>query len=977
MLALLTREYFEKLVFIYYLVETNTLSDSFIAKLIQYNKDVYRLIVKHSLFKYKEAEETWSISNIDKKTEDYLFFSFLKKLPEESLFEILNEEDKMLPPSWYNSLLMLTDDENINTNVKEKIKNKFPSIFIKSYATYNENEFINEAIKKEIFQKIFEEYENLNIWIDEQKYPLRDLVKFGDSTTNFDYLITKIKTTDNIRTKNKAINLLSIFIPSKERSIIILKTLEKELSTQQEEYGIVWVSYYCLSNYNEYYTKEQRIKLINLSTTNIKSIKNHSYIRASVYYYINKCDLHDNYIDYMLEGLTLLKLSHDVNAKENQSRLLDESINLELLFFKISNKKNLLTIIKILLINYKDYNTYDVEKTVNELLTKATKILNNEKNIKQFKSRLISIFSNYNSKLDNWFYWTEMFSISQLEAFIINTLKAEQEILHKLIYDSNIFKERFSISIEGIEKLITKNSYKEIFNGVDNELIEIEQAKEIYHFLDKRKTEILILYKQELLKRNIDISQEINTPNTHEIEQFKIEQFNLLFNVSKFKQEVLHFFKDRNNIKFSWKEVPEWYKDKFYFNDDLRLNFLRNLDYGNLQTVIEKTQIIKHFEKINLKNVLNKLIFQQLHRKKYKLNDTQKEYLIEWLKEESEKVNFKNALKTDGTSLKLNSRLLDLIKYKNYLGISFSKTTSLDLLSFDDLQNINLPYEDRYDTYFMKLINDINNLELVKKRVFNNLQEQISHPPILTNHIIFSVENNLIENYPLIKQNLISILSRLQDVYYNGNPYLVYFLMTKDFDFFKKYFPKELTELFWNSIQLLIQYDSYNSFVEERLNEQFNLSENYNDKVRISNLLIENNSQNALTKLSSTIRKAMVESIPLNSYVKESALLKYTHIEIKAAIDIIKLRYEFNLIGIDNPTRAIILYFKELILNNKETFTEIVQKLEELLKKEKSTITNIEFLKIEIDQLKNFFYKNYKSNYSIKDALNYIEKTGS
>src|SRR5690606_10758269 len=154
--------------------------------------------------------EHWQISLTNQKELDFLFFSLLKKMDSQTLFGIL-QSDIILPDTWYNSLLLFNDDNEISEEIRSEMTKKFPFIYIKEFQTNPNDSFFTHNLRAKVFQEIFNKYEEKDIWIDFRVFDEKSYVEFGDTDENFDFLISKIDS-KNQRTKTKAISLLSNFI---------------------------------------------------------------------------------------------------------------------------------------------------------------------------------------------------------------------------------------------------------------------------------------------------------------------------------------------------------------------------------------------------------------------------------------------------------------------------------------------------------------------------------------------------------------------------------------------------------------------------------------------------------------------------------------------------------------------------------------------------------------------------------------------
>jgi signal recognition particle subunit SEC65 len=654
---------------------------------------------------------------------------------------------------------------------------------------------------------------------------------------------------------------------------------------------------------------------------------------------------------------------------------LDEGIYLDRLFFNLKTKTNIAKSFGQLFHSYNCYNDYHASRIFKDLILKSTKIITQEKNIKSFKNKIISILSKYDVKNDNWGYWKEMIVNFGLDRFIIETLKAEYEILENLITSKGIFKNYFLISADGISDIVTNNNYKLIIKVIEDELIKINEAIRIYEFIENKDKKIAEEI-QKIIKKKGGV---IDTDYEKKQEDIIIEKnrnFELLFNQEKFKKNILKFFAKKEEIELPWNDIPDWYKDNIYFNNDVRVEFLRDLLKGLNVRTVKKIDVIEKLNN-NLDWYLVREIFQRKHQLNYNLNKNQILFLNDWVKKEASKLNFRDAIyKVQNSSFSINQNCLTIYKYIKELNIKVDKKTSLDLLSYNDIDSISSNYNDNYSNYFEKLVNQINDFQSVKSRVYENLKNKIKYSTLLNNHIIFSFKYNLIENYKLIEDLLTEFLPELQVGRFHDNPLLVYYDKSKNFEFIKINFPQEVTDLFWAIIDYLIENNEHIKFVEEKLLLNIDKTEDYNEKLKFSNKLLKIHSKNALSKFYTILHYIKENQLKgqfrLHDFNK--SIHDYKNAEIETAVNLLELSYKYEFDNFENPAREVSAYLKRMIVEDKENYDKIKNLISEVINLNRGKIENIQFLEYELNNLKEAFYSNYKSNYTLKDALKIISK---
>lgn len=972
MLLVKIRVFLEKLSVINNIVDQKKFSKRDIGKLIKYDEEVYQILKKINLLHFDEIEEKISFNNNNKYFEDILTTYFFKDKNQENILDtfLINGEEYLIPKIWYNSLSMLVSILGIESTFSKNILENHPYVIINS-----EEVGISENQKNKIFQRIFTEYEEKDIWIDEQKFDSKKLTNFGETDENFNFLILKVSS-ENHRTKRKAISLLSNFKPNQERSKTLVSLLESQINKFDNKYLIKDI-YDSLSKYKNFISKEKQIQLVDISVkSETEFLKYNEYIRSGVYNFILSCDLQDEFLEYLLEGLELIKFSNKgkYNGRD-KTTLLDEGFYLDRLFLNLKSKNNIIKSFEKLFHSYKKYDDNHASRIFNDLILKSTNIITNKKNIKTFKKKIILILSKYDVKNDNWGYWKEMVLNFKLDSFIIDILNAEYEILESLVENKNIFKNHFLISADGISAIITNNNYKLIIKVIDEELIDIYEATRIYEFTENKNKNIAKEFKKIIIKKGGKIeSNYVNKQYTIVKEQ--LSNFELLFNKEEFKKSIINFFAEEKDIDLPWNNIPYWYKDKLYDNNDVRIEFLRQMFIDNDEKRLKKIDVINKLEN-DLDWFLANMIFQRKDRLNYNLNKEQILSLSVWVKTEALKLNFRDAItKVQNFSFSINQNCLTIYKYIKELNVKLDKQTSLDLLSFVDINSIDSNYNETYSDYFENLIIQINDKESVKKRVNENLKRKVKYSSVLNNHIIFSFTYNIIENYKLIEDLLIEFLPELQVGHLHNNPVIVYYDKSKNFEFIKNIFPKKVTDLFWLIIDYLIENNEHIEFVEEKLLFNIDEIEDYNEKLKFSSKLLKINSKNALTKFYTILHYIKENQLKgqfrLHDFNK--SIHDYKNVEIETAVNLLELSYKYEFDNFENPTREVSSYLKRMVIEDKENYNKTKKLISKMIDSNKGKIENIQFLEYELNNLKEVFYSNYKSNYSLNDALKIISK---
>lgn len=974
MLLLTSRLVLEKLSLINNITENKFFSIREVAKLLNYNNDTFLSISKIKFLEFDKINETARFSNNQKFFEDILIAYFLREKETDTIFSLfsIGKNELNIPQTWYNALSMLLSLKGIDSDFAKKVIDDY------SYILVNADDFgLSNVQKTEIFQKIFNLYEEKDIWIDNIKYEQNTLAKFGDNDLVFDFLIAKLNNpTSNFRTRSKSISLLAKFTPTQYRATILLEVIKNVIRPENNVGDEIPQSYYCLAAYNDYTTlKQKRLLIDNCVNSKDDHLKYNEYVRSAVYYFITSNNLEDEYIDYLLEGLSLLDFDKKGHLPgRGDVTLVDEGFNLDNAFLNIKTKKSILTVIKELFNYFEKYDRYHGFSVFEKILETTKDIITNEKNNKVIIKGLINIFSEYNIREDNWYYWKEAFSNFNLHNFIIETLKGEKVVVRNLI-NKKILASNFYMSVDVVANLTTANSLPEILLGIDKGLIKMEDAVYLYDYVNTRNPELGKIFKKELINRKATIVPLNKYPTKEEIDAFQKEKFDLLFSHSALLNDLLTFFSKGDEIAFGILGVPNWYDGKFFYNGDIRIEFLRKQFGYKTDKPISKDNVRVLFDDPLIQDKLHRIAFEKLKQFSYNLSEEQQRQLTAWVVSKTEKADFRNAFTVHRDGVSIDPPCMKLYEFKKILNIKFDKQTSLDLLSFYDISNRSYNRENKYD-YFNNLVEEINDIGATIQRVNENLELGVKYSSILDNHIMFSAKYNLKENFPLIEKIIEGLMPEIQDGFLSDNPLIVYYSYSKNFDFLRRHIPAVPNDLFWSCIDYLIGEKVHNTFVTDTLNNLYETTDDYSAKLKASNFLIKNNAEGALQKFLETITHIKENNIYVGFRFHEFsfAVSNFKQLDIDSAIGLIKLTYLHEFDNFDHPRNAMIGYFENLIKRDKKKYKKIKKGIEQLIADNREKLKDIQFLEIHLDRLQQTFYSTYKSNYTFNEALKIINK---
>jgi len=977
MMVLKARLFLERLSIINNFVENNKFPLREIGKAVEFDSRMFRLISKIDLLHVDDSDETVRFNNNNKFTEDILaayYFADRDWDTFREFFEVGGQELN-IPSTWFNAISMLLVLKGVDSDFSRNIIQNHP------YVLVNAEDFgfaIEERIA--IFKRIFEDFEQKDLWIDRSVYDEQRLAAFGDTHEGFEYLVNKVRTSTHFRARSQAISLLGNFKPSQGRAKSLYETLIGVITPTNKVGDQISQSYHCLSEYGEFLSEEQKKEIVDRSATSgDEFLRYDRYVRAAVYRFITHCRLQKDYLVYLLEGLQLLdRHSGRPDFGRGDVSLMDEGIYLEHAFYDIEDETALLSAARPLFASFPDYDRYHATNVLEKIIEKLEKAVKQRKNNKRLIKKLVEMLSKFESKKENlssWYEWQETITNFKLGNFIISVLGAEKEVLQKLFSKNPTFWSNFNFIANVVAELLTMKSLDVVVKALDSGKIKPTDASYLLDLLPDEKKEVREVWQKKLKERGIESSQRIKHPNHEESAQFQKSKFDLLFDAKRFLKDILVFFRKSSTIESEIFEEADWYDEPFFYYSDPRIEFLRNrLDFRFSNTLTRK-EVQAYFRKPNITDILISEIHQDLKKHKYTLTEDQASQMKSWLADKVSKVDFRRAIyDVRYPSFRLNELARYVYSWAGKLGFRFDKETNLDLLSYEDIGGMTSETGKRYEEYFDPLVDEINDMKAVKQRVRENLESGIDYFPILNNHILFSVRHNLTENYPLIKDNIQRLLPAVQGTYRHDNPVLAYFRETKDFDYLESMLPKEASDFFWQAIDLMIEDGQYKDRITANLRQRFEMEENPNNKLKLTNKLIENNAAGALELFVETIAQIKEAGDDPDFSFYDFALSKYVQPEIEAAVRLIELSYRFEFERFHNLRGSIFNYFQNLIKADKTQLQPIVKAVQQLMDSRRGQLEGIQFMEHDLKSLKIAYYSFHKSNRTFKEAKAFVDR---
>ena len=913
--------------------------DKYLRKLLQYC----------SIWKLNTSNSNWQFEH--NNFQEYLAAKSLSKLPIGTIKELISFplECKKIVPSWINAISFLFSILYKKSELfKELLKwiiNIQPEILINL-----EPDKIDETTRIQIFKNIFNHYKKNKIWINRERFNIRDLAHFGQSEKVIEFLFNEVEKVKDNTILGNSINILNYSE--------ILKTDKRKKASN--------ILLDLVSNNNDNYIKSSAmISLSNLKLDSKECVdkivekhrnSNNDWIRYGLYYLLHNSDYLDQYIDVFLEGIKysrrFIKAEFGSNDKKDTVRLADELWNLKIGLKKAKTPRSLRKII-----NYFKENP----EVIRDIY---------------FEKEFVEIVEN----LIEGYYKDQTIWEDIKDCFIILTQKYYDEICKDLKTffietktNLKLFKLIFENYEDGRDKLLL------LATIADNKAIEyfVEQYEQhkltdnditiFRNYLSFKNNELYLPFNELINER---YNNRFLLPPLHDFEKERKERkqkdIQLLFNKDEFINEIKLIFEKEQKKSFTQNELYQFdaknWNNKYY--SEMVYNTM--LDLARNKTISLKSVI----EEINNWSwdlfTIDKLFRKMYNGEKFTLTPTQIDWIKDWCNANVKKVNFKTAIKkTSDCKISTEGLAFCLWYFMRRFNFTYPKNVLLDMISFD------LPEKFQYIgiAYLENLLPEYE----MKERVLENLKEGIEVEQVLINHIYFCRKHKMKEILPFC-YNLIKATNLNKD--YSNELKKVSLQTILDIS-------EDLKEL---ENALCAIKDSFKWEIVEKLLEQksdyvyqylLNILQNGSDKEKYiaSEYLIDLQDLNGLKYYVNWIKKNKVFKL---KHFEKTPLTNLRIIEaVPYLIELLEISYSEK----ENLKQDIFYkldYFVKdtlslIALESEENYIKVKNSTEKFIK-ENHNIEDINYLYIFLENLDKKFYVNKSASFDIKYVIKKINE---
>ena len=535
-----------------------------------------------------------------------------------------------------------------------------------------EKDRIGKELRIKITQEIFNYYKKKKIWIDWNKFNLRELGKFASDNESIEFLIEEATKEQHYTTISNSLEILGFVETNNSNEERIINVLLNIIQTSKVEIIITRALNALIHrNFNDKDEIESILKSVDYS--------NSQYIRACLYHLIAESGYSNYFVDFLIDGIQYIR--PDYKNAPGRTTLVDEGFYLSIGIENITSEESLLKLLEYYIKNPKD---------LSEVSFRDKTIIKMANNISGFIKTKDSNVFNLSYKL--LITLTEKYLLDYTKNFFIcfTESKMDMEVFEMILHSKLETGIKFHLlaiiaNNSSLTYLIEKYNSQEItdeyIDSLKNFLV-VENNELLKEFESKLKNETE--YKEPTLKRNYE--EERKKQRNREIEMF--------YNKANFEKEISRVFEIEKKEEFTNKDIREieiknWESQNYTskalqiienFSREGNANLVKILGaYKNVDFDMEFVgEIYSHLTRSENAN----LAFKESNE--YELEEKHIAKVKQWCYEHVNDIDFNTALiikknKERSTS----SKAIYLQYFLQKFNLNYEENTLLDLLSFD------------------------------------------------------------------------------------------------------------------------------------------------------------------------------------------------------------------------------------------------------------------------------------------------------
>lgn len=914
----------EKIALIMEIICKNSISDEMIKDIILDSNDNELLVFSGLFYKrLNENKEFWEFEH--NNFQEFLAAKMLSRYNLELIqkFIAFAPEYNKIIPSWTNTLSFLSA-----LYPKEDLLNWLyeyqPEMLVKF-----EKDKIPPKLRNDIFIKIFNYYKQRKIWIDTDKYDLRELGKMASDEPTIEFLINEaIDDQDNIIRAN-AIMMVGFVENLNSGKREQIKQLLLKLISEHKAENLVTKSINALNNleFHDYETINQILS----------SLQGHAnaHTRSCIYNLIQESRASDVFVEYLLNGVQYIRTSY----KEGKgSTLIDESYYLEKGLEQIESAESIKKLLEYFIINPRDLSEVSLRKTSGRFAKSiSTHIIRQNEEIFELSFQLVmALGTKYFLEYTKEFIQCFELSRTELKAF------------KKAIEEKSDAGIKYNVlahlaNKECIDYVIGEYSSNKAFNcdvGIFRNFLGGKSA-ELKNYLDDRlKKETNFVFPQV-----IDWEGQRKKQRARDLSMF--------FDKDVFLKEINFVFEKENKTSFTEEELHQIVLDNWesaiYANKalDIIRNYSRDKE-AKLDTIISD-YLNADFDYMFINEVYQRLVYNE----EFELKKEFREKIEKWCYEKVKQVEFKKALLVlPGRQFQTKTYALYTWFFMRNFELSYPENILLDMLSYS-WHGAGIEY----------VANKLDQKKVIK-RIIENFESNEENEIAIQNYFAYGFENK-IKDFVYYGREYLGNDALDTSTRYTILEYLNEF--DKEDEGIEKALSKTNNEFKWKMVDKLLRRKNEN--VKKYLLDIIRDGQD-DDKLMASQYLIEMQEIEGLKYFANKVKED--NEFKLRWFRDHNSL---KGLVIKEAIpyllEMLELTYheDFKQMEYDRLELKVFDALSNIALQSEEQYLLVKAELEKFIEEKEHISDKIRFINSFLDRVERTFYFNKSQNITLDDAL--------
>lgn len=527
--------------------------------------------------------------------------------------------------------------------------------------------------------------------------------------------------------------------------------------------------------------------------------------------------------------------------------------------------------------------------------------------------------------------------------------------LEDIIKDKNLKKYR-SDKYDAITYLIDKENISTIISAILTDEIDNRTTIFIYDTLAFLESSLA-----KKLKEGISHKFSILPPYKQKdiYTDRREKDFQLLFDLDALKDKLLEVFKLKNKDALTKKEIYLRTRDNKlqHFNSNLVFEILNDFAKAK-KDIVNKQQVLNWFDnKENVEHYVIERLYHLLKRDDFdkRLNDTQKQWFINWINKNISKIEFSTAItiKSDD-SFSVNYLAQWVYFFSLKLNLRHSNSIMLDMLLFvwtdSEENNSNINY-----------INNWVSSELIIERMLINLRLGIKSSIIRKKHLKYLLEEGIVESYSFIVSEILNE---------DDNTFLIsYWEKTKNIEVFKELFTKSNSEIKWRILDILLEQGEF-SFCLKQLKTLLHNHHSQEEALTILKYLISIGNIDGL--------KRFIKHLKDNKfYIDKGFNTSYLTFSLDALPHLMELlemcyKHDITFDYQENLYLSVYNLIKSTALLSEKNYSVVREKLQAFLDLNHKKYKYVKYLNHRLQELDQEFYKNNTITLTIAEVKEQI-----